>query len=129
MLGRIPVLYIDDDQNLRKLVEYNLRLGGFKVYLAGDGPTGIKIACKHKPKVILLDVLMPEMDGLEVLSELKYNRKTSKIPVFMLTSKQKLDDIERAFEVGADDYITKPFDPTKIAGLVKEKLNKLLTVE
>ena len=71
---------------------------------------------------------MPEMDGLEVLSELKYNKKTEKIPVFMLTGKTMIGDVEQAFEIGADDYITKPVEMRKLGRLVKDKLSKLSSV-
>ena len=127
MSERIPILVIDDDKELLELVEYNLRLDGFKVYLAANGKKGLKIAKKRQPAVILLDTTMPKMDGLEVLSELKHDEKTDKIPVFMLTGKTIMDDIERAFEVGADDYIPKPVELTKLGKIVKKKLEKFLS--
>ena len=125
MRERIPVLVIDDDPVIRKLVAYNLKLAGFKVYLAEDGISGVKLAKKKSPKLILLDVMMPQMDGLEVLSELKYHRKTTDIPVFMMTAKNTFGDIDRAFEIGADDYLTKPLDLRRLGQTVKEKLDKL----
>ncbi len=124
---RIPILVIDDDKEFLGLIEYNLRLDGFEVYLAANGKKGLKIAKKRQPAVILLDTTMPKMDGLEVLSELKHHEKTDKIPVFMLTGKTILDDIERAFEVGADDYIPKPVELKRLGGIVKKKLEKFLS--
>lgn len=122
MAERIPILVIDDDAGLRELLEYTLRLSGFEVYLAEDGKTGLEMAREKKPSLILLDVKMEGMDGLEVLSELKYNKKTEDIPIFMLTAKSKLSDIDYAFEIGADDYITKPVKLMKLGGILKEKL-------
>ena len=124
---RIPILVIDDDKEFLGLVEYNLRLDGFKVYLAANGKKGLKIAKKRQPTVILLDTTMPKMDGLEVLSELKHNEKTDKIAVFMLTGKTIMGDIERAFEVGADDYIPKPVELKRLGQIVKKKLEKFLS--
>jgi len=83
-----------------------------------------EVARAKKPDVILLDWMMPEMNGLEVLSELKHNGKTEDIPVFMLTAKEIMGDIERAFEIGADDYLTKPFDPAQLGKTIKRKLKE-----
>lgn len=125
MAKRIPILVVDDDSEFQELVEYNLRLAGFEVLQAMNGPDGLEIARKEKPEVILLDTTMPEMDGLEVLSELKHDSRTEKIPVFMLTGKTMVGDIERAFEVGADDYITKPVKLMELGKIIKAKLKKL----
>ena len=125
MAKRIPILVIDDDTEFHELVEYNLRLAGFEVAQAMNGPDGLEIARTQKLEVILLDTTMPGMDGLEVLSELKHDSKTEKIPVFMLTGKTMVGDIERAFEVGADDYITKPVKLMELGKIIKAKLKKL----
>ncbi len=124
MSEQIPVLVIDDEEHIRTILEYNLRLDGFKVYLADNGRRGLELAHKKKPALVLLDWMMPEMDGLEVLSELKYDCRTEGIPVFMLTAKGMIGDIERAFELGADDYITKPFEPEKLGQTIKKKLEE-----
>ena len=126
MSKRIPLLVIEDEEHIRKIVEYNLKLDGFEVFMASNGREGLDIARKKKPDVILLDWMMPEMNGLEVLSELKHNRKTEHIPVFMLTAKGMLGDMDRAFDVGADDYITKPFDPINLGKNIKKKMEKCL---
>ena len=126
MSKRIPVVVVEDEEHIRKIVEYNLRLDGFEVFLASNGRTGLELIYEKKPDVILLDWMMPEMNGLEVLSELKHNKRTERIPVFMLTAKGMLSDIDRAFEVGADDYITKPFDPLQLGKIIKQKMEKCL---
>lgn len=129
MGNRISVLVIDDSKDLHVLLEEELTLNGFEVHSAMSGKAGLKrarkLAKKGKPDVILLDWVMPQMSGLRVLSELKYNGKTSHIPVFMLTAKTIISDIDRAFDIGADDYITKPFSVLQIGGIIKRKLQKL----
>lgn len=125
MSNQLVVLLIDDEIDIRVAVDFSLGLDGFKVLLAEDGPTGLKIAQKKKPHLILLDVMMPEMDGWEVLAALKQNNSTSKIPVFMLTSKNLMSDVEHAYDLSADDYITKPFDVMKLGPIIKRKLGKV----
>lgn len=120
----IPVLVVEDDELVQEALKRSLRLHGFKVYPAKDGPTGLKLARAKKPALILLDWMMPEMDGLEVLAELKHNQKTQHIPVFMLTGKGMIGDLDRAFEIGADDYITKPLDLMELGKIVKAKWEK-----
>ena len=130
MGNRISVLVIDDSKDIHLLLKEELTLHGFVVHSAMSGKAGLKcaqkLAKKGKPDVILLDWVMPKMNGLRVLSELKYNRKTSHIPVFMLTAKTVIRDIDRAFDIGADDYITKPFSVLQIGGIIKRKLQKLV---
>ena len=125
MAGGESILIIDDDAEFQDLVEYNLKIGGFKVFQALNGLDGLVMAKKKKPAVILLDTTMPQMDGLEVLTELKADKKTKKIAVFMLTAKTLMEDIERAFDLGADDYITKPIELNKLAQVVRSKLRKI----
>ena len=120
----IPVLAVDDDELIHKDMKRSLKLYGFKVYLAKDGPTGLKLAQEKRPTFILLDWMMPEMDGLEVLCELKHDTRTEHIPVFMLTDRGMIGDLDQAFEIGADDYITKPSDMMKLGKIVKSKWEK-----
>jgi len=120
----IPVLVIEDDQLVREALRRSLKLYGFKAYLAKDGPTGLKLAQEKKLALILLDWMMPDMDGLEVLSELKHNKRTCNIPVFMLTARGMIGDYDQAFEIGADDYITKPLDLMQLGKVVKAKWEK-----
>ena len=124
MDGRISVLVVEDEEHIRRVLEYNLRLDGFEVYPAGDGPSSLKLAAEIMPDVILLDWMMPGMDGLEVLAQLKQNEPTEHIPVFMLTAKGMMADVGQALCAGADDYITKPFDPIQLGRTIKKKLEK-----
>ncbi len=120
----IPVLAIEDDEFVREALRRSLKLYGFQVHLAKDGPEGLKLAHETTPAFILLDWMMPEMDGLEVLSELKHGKKTQGIPVFMLTARGMIGDLDQAFEIGADDYITKPLDLMQLGRVVKAKWEK-----
>ncbi|MCP4601987.1 MAG: response regulator [Proteobacteria bacterium] len=122
MSDHISVLCIDDEENIRTLVEYNLRLDGFNVLLAPNGRKGLKAAKKEQPDLILLDIMMKGMDGLEVLAKLKQDERTRGIPVFMLTAKSLIGDMERAFKMGADDYIVKPFEADMLSQTIKRKL-------
>jgi len=125
MRKRTPILVIDDEADFLELVAYQLQLTGWKVYGATDGPAGLDLARKVGPEVILLDWTMPGMDGLQVLSELKFDPQTATIPVFMLTAHSQLGDIEQAFEIGADDYITKPVELRSLNRIVRHKLARL----
>jgi DNA-binding response OmpR family regulator len=126
MSEQISILVIEDEEHIRKILEYNLKLDGFEVYLAEDGPSGLKLAREKKPELILLDWMMPGMDGLEVLSKLKSCESTENIPVFMLTAKGMMRDIGQALCKGADDYITKPFDPTDLGQTLRHKLENFV---
>ena len=129
MSKRIPILVVEDEESIRNILEYCLRLDGFEVHIAKDGPTGLERTRKHRFKVILLDWMMPEMSGLEVLSELKHNSKTEHIPVFMLTAKGAIGDIDRAYDIGADGYLTKPFDVKQLGSTIKRKLEECVKVK
>lgn len=122
MAGEMSVLIVDDNTELRELLEQGLEIVGFKVYQAGDGPTGIEMARKKKPKIILLDITMEGMDGLEVLAELKSSDETKDIPVVMLTGTAGMGEVERALEIGAIDYLTKPVELMKLGPMLREKL-------
>ena len=103
MSEKIMVLVVEDEPHIRKVLEYNLKLDGFGVYLAEDGAVGLSMAREKHPDVILLDWLMPQISGLNVLAVLKNNNDTKHIPVFMLTAKGMLSDVTEALEKGADD--------------------------
>lgn len=126
MQNVLKALVVDHDKELCRTLEYNFHLEGFRVYLAADAVGGLKIAQKEELDVILLDMNLPQMDGLEVLAELKYNEKTSLIPVFMLSEKGNFHELERALEIGAIDYISKPFDVEEIGKIIRRKLQNMV---
>jgi len=129
MSEQITILVVEDEAHIRRVLEYNLKLDSFEVYLAEDGATGLKLARENSPDIILLDWLMPAMNGLQVLAELKTDSSTEHIPVFMLTAKGMLNDVTQAIEMGADDYITKPFNPIQLGKTIREKLEKCAKVK
>ena len=124
MSEQISVLVIEDEEHIRTVLEYNLKLDGFEVHLAADGLSGLELALEIKPDVVLLDWMLPDVDGLKVLSELKCDERTKHIPIFMLTAKGMMSDVGQALYEGADDYITKPFDPEELGEIIKKKLEK-----
>ena len=125
MNEQIFVLIIDDDRIVRRILQSALSQKGFDVYTSEDGPSGIETAQKENIDVILLDWMMPGMDGMEVLKQLKNNEKTKHIPVFMLTGKEAGHDITQAVTLGVDDYIVKPFNVSEIHTMIRDRLKKL----
>ena len=119
---KIAVLIIEDEIDLRKMLEYRLIINGFKVYSAADGSTGLKMAKEKRPDVILLDWVLPEMNGLEVLSKIRHDDTTKDIIVFMLTAKNTMDDMSTALANGANDYIPKPVDGAELAQRIMSML-------
>jgi DNA-binding response OmpR family regulator len=119
------VLVIDDEGPIRLLCRVNLEAAGMVVHEADDGATGIELARKEQPDVILLDVMMPGMDGWEVFGELVKEERTATIPVVFLTARAELRDQARGLELGGVDYVTKPFDPLELAPLIDDLLERI----
>ena len=116
------VLIADDDRDIVRFVALNLRLEGFDVVVANDGQDALDMALDVGPSLILLDTMMPRMDGYEVCSRLRDQRPDDQIPVIMLTAKSMEADRSMAYTVGADDWVTKPFDPAVLVSKVKDHL-------
>jgi two-component system, OmpR family, alkaline phosphatase synthesis response regulator PhoP len=113
------ILAVDDEKNIVKLVQMNLERHGFQVITAYDGKEALqKIASEH-PDLVILDVMMPYMDGFEVLQTMRRNASTREIPVIMLTAKSQDQDVFRGWQSGVDLYLTKPFNPTELVSFVK----------
>jgi len=129
MNTKISVLVIEDEKDVRKVLECRLKTDGLDVYSAADGPTGLKIAEEKKPDVILLDWIMPKMNGLEVLSELRRDERTKDIIVFMLSAKNMMDDVSTALAYGADDYIPKPFDGVELGQRIISMLRAIKKIK
>ena len=108
------VLVVDDDPSIQRLVVMTFEMEGWEVVIADDGIAGLAAARSQKPDAILLDVMMPKMDGLSVASELKADPDTSRIPVVLLSAKAQAGDLGAGMAAGADEYITKPFDPLEL---------------
>ena len=121
----ISLLVIDDDAVTRQLLEKVLSVNGFDVYVAEDGPSGLRLVDEHDLDIILLDWMMPDMDGIDVLKKLKENQRTKHVPIFMLTGKDRRQDIDYALSLGVEDYIVKPFNSSGIDDLIREKMAKI----
>jgi DNA-binding response OmpR family regulator len=118
------ILIIDDDLDTLKLVGMMLQKQGYEILAANSGPQGLVQAAAENPQLILLDVMMPEMDGYEVAKQLRSNPATASTPILMFTAKTQLDDKVSGFEAGADDYLTKPTHPTELVNHVKALLSR-----
>ena len=116
------ILIVDDDVDTMRLVGIMLQRQGYQIVAASNGSQGLEKAIAEKPDLILLDVMMPDMDGYEVTRRLRQNPSTATIPILMFTAKTQLDDKVTGFEVGADDYLTKPTHPTELQSHVKALL-------
>jgi len=119
------VLVIDDEGPIRLLCRVNLEAAGMEISEAEDGPSGVEAARAERPDVILLDVMMPGMDGWEVFGELLKDERTAKIPIVFLTARAELRDQARGLELGGVDYVTKPFNPLHLAPLVNGLLERV----
>lgn len=123
-MSKSTVLVIDDEADLIELVRYNLEKEGFEALTASDGQSGLQIAQRRKPEVIVLDLMMPGMDGLEVCRRLRTDERTSHIPLVMLTARAAEMDRIVGLEMGADDYVTKPFSPRELVARIKAILRR-----
>jgi DNA-binding response OmpR family regulator len=119
------VLVIDDEAPIRLLCRVNLEAEGMEVLEARDGPSGLEQARTERPDVILLDVMMPGLDGWAVAEELIDDDATRDIPIVFLTARAELRDRARGLELGGVDYVTKPFNPTELASMVRELLGRV----
>ncbi len=118
------VLVADDDPDILTVVKVNLELDGFELDTAVDGEDALQKATANPPKVIILDIMMPRMDGLTALHRLRSQATTASIPIILLTARGLPEDRVRGLELGADDYITKPFDITELAARVRAVLRR-----
>ena len=119
------VLVIDDEAPIRLLCRVNLEAEGMPVLEAGDGPSGLEAARDGSPDVILLDVMMPGLDGWQVAEELIDGETTSAIPIVFLTARAEARDRARGLDLGGIDYVTKPFNPVELAPLVRELIGRV----
>jgi two-component system alkaline phosphatase synthesis response regulator PhoP len=119
------VLVIDDEAPIRLLCRVNLEAEGMEVLEAADGPTGLEKARGNEPDVILLDVMMPGLDGWRVAEHLLDDPSTSGIPIIFLTARAEFRDRARGLDIGGVDYVTKPFNPLELAPLVEDLLLRI----
>lgn len=121
------ILAVDDEKHIVRLIQVNLERAGYEVITAFDGVEALRRVQEDHPDLIVLDVMMPQMDGFETLKNLKANPQTRDIPVIMLTAKAQDADVFRGWQSGVDCYLTKPFNPLELLTFVKrifESLNE-----
>ena len=126
---KATVLVIDDEPDLLELVEFNLKKDGYETIVARNGQAGLDIAQKHLPDLIVLDIMMPGLDGLEVCRQLRSDQRTRQIPMIMLTAKSGEADRIVGLELGADDYVTKPFSPRELVARVRALLRRATSTQ
>lgn len=123
-MARERVLVVEDEEDIRGLVEYNLGREGFRVTAVASGELAVKEAQARPPDLVLLDLMLPGLDGLEVCRALKADDRTRHIPIVMLTARGEEADIVAGLELGAEDYVTKPFSPRVLVSRLKTVLRR-----
>ncbi len=117
------IMAVDDERHIVRLIQVNLERAGYQVVTAFDGPEALKKVESDRPDLIVLDVMMPKMDGFEVLKRLQANPETREIPIIMLTAKAQDADVFRGWASGVSAYLTKPFNPLELITFVKRILS------
>jgi DNA-binding response OmpR family regulator len=123
-MAQRTILIIDDNEDIRENTAEILSLGGYKTYTAENGKRGVETALAHKPDLIVCDIMMPELDGYGVLHLLRKNPETENIPLIFLTAKAERNDFRKGMEMGADDYVTKPFEEIELMNAIESRLRK-----
>lgn len=124
-MGKERIMIVEDEKDIVKMLDYNLKKEGYDTTSARNGEAAIELAKKEIPDLIILDLMLPGIDGLEVCKTLKNDGKTKSIPVIMLTAKAQESDKIVGLELGADDYITKPFSPRELIARIKAVLRRI----
>jgi len=123
-VAKKTILVVDDEKDLLDLIEYNLKKEGFKVLKAENGEKGIEVAKEHKPDLVLLDVMMPKMDGLEAVEIMRKDNDLKRIPIIFLTARSDEKTEIEGLNRGGDDYITKPISTTKLVSRIKAVMRR-----
>ena len=118
------LLIVDDEPELVLLMQVRLKASGYETLPATDGQSALEIAKKEKPDLIILDIMLPKMDGYKVCALLKKDARYAKIPIILFTARAQADDMKMGEEVGADAYITKPYDPQVLLAKIGELIEK-----
>ena len=122
--GRGHLLVVEDEQDLQDLLKYNLSREGYNVVTTDSGEQALKLVRKSPPALVVLDLMLPGIDGLEVCRTLKSDPETAHVPIVMLTAKGEEADVVIGLEMGADDYVTKPFSPRVLIARLKAVLRR-----
>lgn len=123
-MSQHTILIIDDNDDLRENTAELLSLGGYKTLVAEDGKKGVSLVLSNKPDLVVCDIMMPGLDGYGVLHLVRKNPETENIPFIFLTAKTERSDFRKGMEMGADDYITKPFEEHELMNAIESRLKK-----
>jgi len=123
-MAKGKILIVEDDRDIVEMVEYNLREEGYATVSALNGEDGVRLAGSEQPDLIILDIMLPVIDGFEVCRTLKSDDKTSQIPIIILSAKSQETDKVVGLELGADDYVTKPFSPRELIARIRAILRR-----
>ena len=123
-MARETILVVEDDENIQQLVGYNLAKAGFHVVYADNGEQALSLIKREKPELIVLDLMLPGINGFEICKLVRKDPKTKNLPIVMLTAKSEEDDMTAGLDLGADDYITKPFSPKILISRIKAALRR-----
>ncbi|MDD4736167.1 MAG: response regulator transcription factor [Kiritimatiellae bacterium] len=123
-MAREHILVIEDEEDIQELLRYNLQREGYRVSLAASGERGYQLICSEKPDLVVLDLMLPGMDGLEVCRRVKQDVAVRHIPLVMASAKGEESDVVVGLELGADDYLTKPFSPKVLVARIKTVLRR-----
>jgi two-component system alkaline phosphatase synthesis response regulator PhoP len=123
-VAKQTILVVDDEKDLLDLIEYNLKKEGFAVLKAENGEEGIKIAKEHKPDLVLMDIMMPKMDGMEAVENMRADDELKSIPIIFLTARSDEKTEVEGLDKGGDDYITKPISTTKLISRIKAVMRR-----
>lgn len=121
-MAKFKILIIDDEADLVETLKFRLEANGYEVITSYDGQDGLEKARIKRPDLIILDIMLPKLDGYKICRMLKFDKKYKNIPVIMFTARAQESDKEMGLEVGADAYITKPFEPNTLLNKIKELL-------
>lgn len=120
----VKIMLVEDDVMIQELVTFNLQREGYTVIIADEGNSALELLNKEKPDLVLLDVMLPELDGLEVCKIIRGNKETASLPIIMISARDEVADRVIGLELGADDYITKPFSPRELLARIKARLRE-----
>jgi two-component system alkaline phosphatase synthesis response regulator PhoP len=123
-MSRGRILVVDDEIYIVHILDFSLGMEGYEVVTALDGEEGLQKAIEFKPDLIVLDIMMPKMDGYETCKALKSDERTKNTPVILLSAKGRNVDMQTGYDVGADEYITKPFSPRKLVDRINTMLGQ-----
>src|SRR5205823_5372907 len=117
-MSQVTVLVVDDDPVILNLLQVNFEMEGFNVITATDGDEGLREARSKRPDIVVSDIMMPKLDGLEMAATLKGDRSTRTLPIILLSARAQTADVQRGLDAGVEEYVTKPFDPLELVDLV-----------